>query len=58
MFFAQHSLEKRVWTLWEGWFFIAWRGCSVNVTKRRRGGIPLLRCPGYGIAQVVRNGSG
>src|ERR1044071_1849656 len=40
VFFAQHSPEKRLWTLWEGRFFIAWRGCSVNVTKRRRGASP------------------
>jgi len=29
VFFAQHSLEKRLQALWEGRFFIAWRGCSV-----------------------------
>jgi hypothetical protein len=43
VFFAQHLLEKCFQSLWEGRFFIAWGGCSVNVTKRRRGGIPLLR---------------
>ena len=45
--FTQHPPEKCRQPLWEAPFFIAWRGSSINVTKRRRGGIPLLCCPGY-----------
>ena len=45
--FTQHPPEKCRQTLWEAPFFIAWMGSSINVTKRRRGGIPLLCCPGY-----------
>jgi hypothetical protein len=40
VFFTQHSPEKCAQSLWEGRFFIAWRGPSVNVTKRRRGASP------------------
>jgi hypothetical protein len=42
VFFAQHLLKKCFQSLWEARFFIAWGGRSVNVTERRRGGIPLL----------------
>src|SRR5262249_18556855 len=51
--FTQHSSKKRHRDLWEGRFFVAWRCPSVNVTERRRGGIPLLCCPGCDLTPEV-----
>lgn len=49
VFFAQQSVEKRPKGLWEGPFFVAWRGPSSNVCPATEGGIPMSRDPVDGL---------
>src|SRR5262245_42418085 len=58
VFFTQHLPENCLQSLWERPFFIAWWACSVNVTERRRGGIPLLCCPSSVCKRKKISGSG
>ena len=45
VFFAQHSAEKRLATLWEGAFFIAPKTLFAKVEAATEGGIPMSRYP-------------
>jgi hypothetical protein len=49
VFFAQQSVGKRPKGLWEGRFFVAWRGAIANLTPATEGGIPMSRCPEVGL---------
>ena len=53
VFFAQHSLEKRRWDLWEWRFFIAPQASVDNVVTATEGGIPVSRCPVNGSHRVT-----
>jgi hypothetical protein len=54
VFFAQHSVEKRPWELWEGRFFIAPKVPFANVHLATEGGIPVSRWSGKPIVPVAR----
>ena len=53
VFFAQQSVGKRPRGLWEGCFFVAWRGAIANLTPATEGGIPMSRCPVVGSHCVI-----